>query len=208
MGILAGYLGDLYMAAGAPVAFTHEAMTDSGDHETYSITNDAKRYWDDSAAPTVEISLDSGSTWNAAGAGTYAVQYVGGVVTFTTVNASRSVRVSGNYLAASQVGNAYAWEVTPTRNIMDTTTFGNEWKQKTSGLKDAQAKASAYYLDGTFQNMLGERFILVLYVDVANDIRFEAYALLKTPSIKVSVDGTVDEDLEFEVDGTLYSVLS
>lgn len=205
---LVGYLGRLYIAAGDPVAFSQEAMTDSGDHQEYAITNANKRYWDDGIAPTVEVSTDSGANWDTADPADYTVQYVGGVVTFGDVDADREVRVTGNYLVASNAGNAYSWELAPTANNMEATTFGHEWRQKKAGLKDATAKASAYYLDGTFQNLLGARFILVLYVDYANDVRFEAYALLKTPSIKVSVDGTVDEDLEFEVDGELFSVFA
>src|SRR5579885_3503944 len=151
---LAGFHGDLYMASGDPVSFTHEAMTDSGDHTIYNITDATKRYWDDATAPTVEVSTDSGSTWNTAS--DYTVQYVGGVVTFGTSDDTRSVRVSGAYLAASQVGQAYSWEVTPSANLMDATTFASAgWKEKIAGLKDASAKASRYFLDGTFQDLLG-----------------------------------------------------
>lgn len=203
---ISGTLADLYMAGGSPLAFSAEAMTDSGDHIIYSITNAAKRYWDDATAPTIEISTDSGATWATASPNTYTVQYVGGLVTFGSSNSAREVRATGNYLAASQVGNAYNWEVTPTRKELPATVFGDTWEETVMGLLSATAKASRYFIDGSFQELLASRFILILYPDFGADIRFEAYAWLTTTPLKVSVSSTVDEELTWKIDGTLYTV--
>lgn len=211
MTALTGTQADLYMASGTSVAFTQAVMTDSGDHKTYTTTTTAHRYWDDSAAVTtlIEVSTDGGSTWNPATAGTFTVQFVGGVVTFTTVNASREVRATGKYWPISQIGQAYDWELSPTVNILDTTVFGGGgWKTKTAGLHDATAKASRYFLDGTFFNLLGSRFVVIFYPNFSAGTRFEAYAWLKTVPEKVGVDALIDEELDFEVDGNLYYLAS
>ena len=207
MAALTGTLADLYMASGAGVTFTQEVMTDNGDHETYHVAtaNTAHRYWDDTSALTIEVSTDGGATWAAAAAGTYSVRYVGGVVTFTTVDSTREVRVSCKYLAISQVGQAYDWEVSPTVNILDVTTFsGGGWKQKTAGLHDATAKASRYYLDGTFFGLLGMRFVVIFYPHFSAGERYEAFAYLKSDPIKAGVDAVIDEELDWEIDGQLF----
>src|SRR6185437_12827034 len=106
MAALVGYQADLYMASGTSVTFTNEVMTDSGDHKTYTVAtgNTAHRYWDDQSALTIQTSPD-GVTWTTQTTG-FTVRYCGGVVTFTTVDATREVRASGKYLPISQVGQA------------------------------------------------------------------------------------------------------
>lgn len=204
MTALAGWKADLYMASGAGVAMTNEVMTDSGDHQTYNAGTSAHRYWDDTSALTVQVSTDGGVTWSSPTAGTFSVRYCGGIVTFVSANAARSVRVTGKYLPISQVGQAFEWEASPAVNIMDTTIFGDDWKDKTAGLHDASAKASRYFLDGTFFGLLGSRFVVILYSNFAGGTRFEAFAWLKSDPTKVAVDATVDEELNFDLDGQLY----
>jgi hypothetical protein len=208
MAVIAGYQADLYMASGASVSFTNEVMTDSGDHTTYNAGVVAHRYWDDTSALTVQISTDGGATWNAPSAGTYSIRYCGGIITFTTANAARSVRVTGKYLVISQVGQAHEWEVSPSVNILDVTIFGDGWKDKTAGIHDATAKASHYFIDGTFFGMLGSRFVVVLYANFSGGTRFEAYAWLKTVPEKVGVDAVIDEELDFDIDGQMYYLAS
>lgn len=204
MAAIAGYQADLYMASGASVTFTQEVMADFGDHKTYNVAtgNTAHRYWDDQSALTIQTSPD-GTTWTTVTTG-FTVRYVGGQVTFTTADATRQVRASGKYLAISQVGSAYDWELSPTANILDITTFGNGWKQKISGMKDATAKASKYFIDGTFFNLLGSRFVIIFYVAFSAGTRFEAFAWLKTDPTKVGVDAVIDEELDLEIDGQLF----
>ena len=208
MAALVGYSADLYMASGAGVTFTAEVMTDSGDHQTYNAGTTTHRYWDDTSALTIEVSTDGGVTWNAAAAGTFSVRYCGGVVTFTTSNAARQVRATGKYLAISQIGQAYEWELSPSANIYDVSVFGNGWKQKVSGLKDASAKASSYFVDGTLLGLLGSRFVIIFYAAFSAGTRFEAFAWLKTDPTKVGVDAVISEELDFDVDGTVYYMVS
>jgi hypothetical protein len=209
MAAIVGYQADLYMASGAGVTFTTEAVGNTGDNQAYRASVTAHRYWDDTSALTVEFSVNGGANWNPAVAGTYTVQYCGGVITFTTVDAARTVRASGKYLAISQIGQASSWEANPSANLLDVTTFGsNGWKTKLVSLKEASAKATRYYIDGAFLALLGGRFVLVLYTNFAAGSRLEGFAYLKTPAVKVSVDSTVDESLDFEIDGKLFYLAS
>lgn len=205
---LAGIEADLYVASGTSTSFTQVTMTDSGDDQTYTTTDTTKRYWDDTATTTIEISTDSGGTWSTPAADTYTIQYVGGVVTFTTSDNTREVRSSGKYFTIAQLGQAFDWELNATANIMDITSFGKTFKVKMGGLLDATAKASRYYLDGTFFDLLGNRLVLILYPDFSAGTRFEGYAFIKSDPLKVSVDAVIAEDLELEIDGQLYYLAS
>src|SRR4051812_24967950 len=84
MGALAGYKASITITSSPSVATTNEAMTDSGDHTTYSITNTAKKYWDRSVTLTIQKSTNGGTTWNTVT--NYTVQYVGGSVTSASAN--------------------------------------------------------------------------------------------------------------------------
>jgi hypothetical protein len=206
MAALAGYNADLYMASGTSVTMTNEVMTDSGDHQTYNAGTAAHRYWDDQSALTVQTSPD-GVTWTTVTVG-FTVRYCGGVITFTSAVAGRQVRVTGKYLPISQVGSAYDWEVSPSANIIDITTFGNAWKQKMAGLHDATAKASKYFIDGTFFGLLASRFVIIFYTNFSAGTRFEAYAWLKSDPVKVGVDAIISTEIDFEIDGQLFFMAS
>jgi hypothetical protein len=209
MTALAGTSADLYIASGAGVTFTTEAVADTGDHQNYRQTGTpAHRYWDDTSALTVEISTNGGGSWSTAKPTTYTVQYCGGLITFTTIDATRTARATGKYLTISKVGLAHQWEANPSAAIVDVTVFGDAWHEKLVTLKDASAKASHYYVDAAFLNLLGARFVLVLYINFSVGSRMEGFAILKTPAAKVSVDGVVEEELEFEIAGQLFYLAS
>jgi hypothetical protein len=209
MTALAGTSADLYIASGAGVTFTTEAVADTGDHQNYRQTGTpAHRYWDDTSSLTVEISTNGGGSWSTPSSSTYTVQYCGGLITFTTIDATRTVRATGKYLAISKVGLAHSWEASPSADIIDVSVFGDTWHEKIVTLKDASAKASRYYVDGAFLSLLGARFVLVLYINFSVGSRLEGFAILKTPAAKVAVDGVVEEELEFEIAGQLFYLAS
>src|SRR4051812_21765948 len=85
----------LVKVTGAPVAFAGEATTDSGDHQTYQITNAAKRVWD--RATTLVVKVAAVVTVES-----YTFNRLTGKVTFATVNAGRgAVTLDGAYLPLS-----------------------------------------------------------------------------------------------------------
>ena len=48
-------------------------------------------------------------------------------------------------IGANTVALMDSWELSPTANVMDITSFGDSWKVKLSGLKDWTAKVSGQY---------------------------------------------------------------
>jgi len=201
MTALAGNAGSVLITSGANITFTSEAMTDAGDHINYQITNLVKQYWDDSVAPTIEASTDSGSTWHAAPANT--VQYVNGRVKFASANGSGDlIRASGKYFATATLATANEWDLSLDVNMVDTTVFSDSFKEQVPIMISATAKVSQFYVDNTFIALMASRMILVLYVNATH--HYDAYAYLKADSIKDAAAGVITEDLEFDIAGVLY----
>ncbi len=205
---ITGEHGDVYVT-GSSVAFTNEAMTDKGDHTTYSITDTTKRFWDDSAAFTVQTSPD-GVTWTTQAASTYTLQYVGGAVIFNSARASGTqCRVTGNYLTFSQAALCYNWELSPARKMNTYIVFGSGWESNVPSTGSLSVKVARYYVDGVFAGFLtsGTKLVLLLFLDStegALGARWEMFAYLKESPQKAPVDTLITEDATFQVTGTPY----
>src|SRR5579875_1912287 len=103
MGAVAGVYGQIITTTGASLALTNEACTDSGDHTTYTIANQAKRYLDPTVTVVVQTSPD-GATWTTAPAGTYTLYPAGAKIVFAAAQpAGTQVRIAS--------ANYYAWSV-------------------------------------------------------------------------------------------------
>lgn len=202
MAAIAGLNADIYITSGSALAFSQEATTADTTETRFTISDPTKRYWNPDASFTVETSPD-GVTWTVVTSG-YSLEYAGGVVVFDTVQTGLQVRVSGEYFAASQLGEAKEWSLDLNTDTEDTTVFGSNWKTFTSLLKGAIASLSRWWIDGYFLENIGSRLALVLYTDKANDKRYEGYARIKGDSVKVAVAGLVEEELNFEFTGPVY----
>lgn len=213
MATLAGKDAAIYLASGAPVAFTNEATTDAGDHKTYTITNAAKRYWQDGALTSylVEKSTNGGGSWSTATG--YTLQYVGGKIVFTVANGPTDlIRISSSngssgYLTFASVAQADHWSVDVSADIQDVTVFGNAWHAKAATLKDASGKFHDFN-DGTagLFNLTGVRCIFLLYVNFGAGTRWEAYGIIKQYAPKAGVDAMIEDDVTFELDSQLYFI--
>lgn len=99
-----------------------------------------------------------------------------------------------------------SWELSPTANIYDITSFNDAWKTKLGGLKDWTAKASGKYdlTDTNGQNAIWTAFIngttVSLELDVDGTHKFTGTAFVKSPPIKVGVDAA--ETIEFDFEGS------
>lgn len=202
---LTGLNGDVYIT-GSSVAFTNEAMTDSGDETTYYITNTSKRFWDDSVSFTVQTSPD-GVTWTTQSVSTYTIQYVGGAVIFHSAQAGGTqCRVSGSYLTASQAALAYSWELSPARKMNNYVIFGSTWEGNVPSTGNMSVKVARYWSDAAFASALtaNTKLVLVLFVDSTIGTlgaRWEAFAFLKETPQKTPVDALVTEDATFQITG-------
>lgn len=199
MSVLAGKEGSIYMSTtDASAAFTTEAMTDSGDHTTYYITDDDKRYWDKATTPTVYV---DGSPETAV-----TIQYAGGRVVFDTPLAgTEAVTVTGKYFTVSEVGGFYNWTGDFSTEMADKTTFASDgWKESEPILNEFSVSAESYWQNGSFIDRLGTEIILALYVDETSDYRYEGYAYLSSDSISSAVNELITEPIEFTGNGNLY----
>ena len=199
MPAIAGKIGTIYMSTdAAAAAFTTEAMTDSGDHTTYYITNDAKRYWDKNTAVIVYV---DGTPETAV-----TIQYAGGRVVFDTPLAgTEAVTVTGASLTMAEAGGFYNWGLDMSTEMSDATTFAsNGWKENLPALSEFTVSAEAYWLNGDFIDILGTEVVLALYVDEASDYRYEGFAIISSDSVSESVNEIVMETIEFSGNGNIY----
>lgn len=204
MSVIVGSKAAVYIAAQVSTAGTNVALTDSGDHKTYTISVASKRYLDDAVAVVVQESTDSGSSWHAAPANT--VQYVGGVVTFSVANsAANQYRLSTfNYLPITQVAQAHGWTLTAERNLVNTNVFGDTWEASKALLGKWSGTFDQFYLDNTFM-VPTSKMVVSLYVDSANDKRYEGFAVINQSNPSADENGLVTEKVSFTGTGTLYN---
>jgi hypothetical protein len=205
MTAIAGYLGAVYLASAPSIAFTNEAMTDSGDHLTYTITVSSKRYWDNTKTFTVESSVDGASDWTVVSSDAYKLQYIGGVIIFTSAQTS-FIRVSGYYFPYTQIGDGHEWEVQLDLAVVDVSVFGSPWRTQLSTIKSASGKFSKYWNDASFMGYLSSPMIFVLYVSTVTGTRYEGYGYIKQDSLKNDETSVMMEDVSFEISGQLYCV--
>lgn len=199
MTVKAGTKADLFIAGTAPVAFVDEATTADAGRTTYTITNAVKRLWHDATAVVVE--RNTGSGFVLVPSSEYRVEYVGGRIVFAVQQPiGTAVRVDGGYLTTAKAGGAHSWSADLGIDVQDTTEFGDEWRRKTTTLKDGSADFDRWWIDSSYLDRLtsGASVIVVLYTDYAAGSRYEALARLASDSVDVATDGVVEESLSFE----------
>lgn len=208
-GPIAGFNGSVLISSTPNVALTNYVLTDAGDHKTFNVPSadfNTKRYWDNTATFTVQTSTDGGTTWSAAGA--YTIRYVTGqIVLNVALTGTPACRIqSGAYLPFSTFSNMKEWEITPQVDLLDSSTFGSQWKQYTPGLLGADIKLTQFYTDLTFANQITSNtaFVVSCLTGRNSTERFEAYARLKSDDIKVAVNALEEESLTYSATGQVY----
>lgn len=213
MGALAGYLAGIWLAVQPSITFTNLALTDSGDHIHFSMSEtDIHRYWDPTATLTVQTAPD-GSTWTTANPSTYTVQYVGGKIVFASAvtGGTPSARVSGKYMALAFIGDAKTVDIKAQLDVMDATVLTNPpspWKTKVATLADSDISLGKWLIDTSYLGYLSQRLVLSLYNGRNAQQRYECFAFMKDESIKISEKDLISEDLNFTSDGAVYFIAS
>lgn len=206
MAVITGEKASINISSMPSLSFTDEATTAGPDFKTYAINDQAKRYWDRSVSISVERSTD-GIVWNTVSDTEYTVQFVGGKVIFQSAQAPGIlIRVDGNYLPYSQLGDAKEWSLEVEAEMADITAFGDGWKNQMTLQRKASATLAKWWLDAFFLDQLDRLLVLVLDVDSSSGKRYEAYARFSKDSVKLAVSGMVEEELTLEMDGELYYV--
>lgn len=106
----AAYNTTINITAQPAVAFTNEAMTDSGDKTTYTITNSAKRYLDLNTAVVVQAEHDEVQTVTITGSptgGTFTLTFGANTTSTIAFNASAAT-VQAALVALASIGSGNA----------------------------------------------------------------------------------------------------
>lgn len=193
----------LIKVSGAAVAMADEPTT-TGDNQAYQITNAAKRIIALGAAITVE---DGG----AATAESYTVNRLNGTITFSTVDATRVITVTSQYVPLSVAAECHEYTLTINGEPKDVTAFQANWLSKIQGLKSAEGSLSRWWdIDTYFVDALtaGNPIVLELYAqsDLEPD---RLWAILNSSEMSAAVDGVVEDSVSFEsTDKLLAATLS
>ena len=202
---ISGRVGAVYVSdvGTAPVNFTDQATTDSGDHKRYQVTNAAYRYWPLDAAITVKKNGGVVSTG-------FTLERAGGYVVFDVANQpSDTITVSGQALTLVQCGGMFSWSADMKADLQDVTTFASGgWKENLVTLDGWSGSAEAYWGNRQFFDSLGEILVVKLFVDSGASQRcLEGHAIITSEGIEAAVDDIVKEKIEFEGVGPLYARL-
>lgn len=213
----AGYQAGLFIASPASVSMTNEAMTDSGDHTTFNVTNEAHGCWDGSQAFTVQTAPD-GSTWSTANPSTYTIHYAIGQVVFNSAvsGATPSCRINaGFYFPISFLAGVTSIDTTASGTALDTTTMqfpSSAWKTFIAGINSATLKLACLWVNAaTFLTHLtsADTLVLKIYPNTTNapaGARYQGYGVLTSDAIKSAQSAVNTEDIDFVVNGQLYYV--
>lgn len=191
----------LVKVTGAAVSFTAEATTMSDADTVYTITNTAKRIWDQTATITV---LDGGVAVNAA-LDPYSINRLTGVVTFDGA-AVRVITVTGSYLPASTAVGAKRFTYTLDRAALDDTDYDSAntnsgFDSKLPGLKKISGSIGRNWSSDTyFTDALttGLPVVIEFYSDRSSSADMKCWALLNKDALQSALGGKVDADVEFE----------
>src|SRR5438874_2008010 len=106
----AAYNSTIRATSQPSVSFSDEAMTDSGDHTTYTITNTAKQFLDRDVAVVTQARYDEIQTVTIAGSptgGTFTLTFGANTTSAIAYNAAASaVQTALQALASIGTGNA------------------------------------------------------------------------------------------------------
>lgn len=203
--------GDVWMTANPSIALgSPESCTDSGDHTTYSAS--VHQFWDWTQTLTVQNSPNGSTGWVTVT--DYTFQYAAGKIVFNTarvVSTNNFTRISaGNYFTATQVDASHSYSVQVQQMVKETTPFqaSGGWQQNTGTLLKASGKIMTYRNDNRFFTELGNLNVIQLYLDKANNIRWQFFALIQSPSTTADVQSIEDQTVTFASVRDVYFLTS
>ena len=193
---------------------TDEASDLSTDGVSLSINATAKRHWDrTSTAPAIYVSGDTGVDISA---DIKSINYVQGIVTFTTPHSTATtITMDVDYLTASYLAGGRNWSVDVDTNMLDVTAFSTNstdvaWRTFLAGLNGAEISIERLFQSDTTAHVFWDalnapssNFIVELVPDGGGN-RYEAFTHVSQYSPSIEVDGTADEGVTLTVDGPLF----
>jgi hypothetical protein len=193
----------LVKLAGTPISMASpEPTTELQEGLQYQITDPTKRILAPFGAVTVYVDTDGGGagTPTTADPSTYTLNRLTGTVTFkSTLAADATVTIQGDYLLPSTVIEAYEYTLTIESDNQDATRFQDSFVRREQGLLDVTAELSMWYVDSSLYDLLDQDKTLVVefYAD-SGAAPLRAWMKIASNEVSSSVDGLVEESLEFE----------
>ena len=197
-----GKVGAVYASDAdiAPVVFSDKPTTADLARKRYQVTDPDFRYWDPDTPVVVEVDGEPVTEG-------FSLELVGGFVVFDEAQGEEAVvTVSGKALTLAQAGGCFNWSVDMEVDEADATTFASGgWKEFVPLLKGWSGSAEAFWGDERFFAALGKVIVVKLFVDAGvSQTCFEGYAIITAEGIEASVDGLVEETIDFRGVGPLY----
>lgn len=169
---------------------------------TYKIDDAAKEIFDPGAALAFFENGIASSTPIAS------VDLLAGTVTFTGAPTT-PITVTGNYLPRVTAANAFSFSANKTREIIETTVFGQTSKRRIAGLLDAsgeiRSRDFADFLIGA--NKISDLFdggtvFIISFLPGAGLNSFRVRALIETLAVDADAGGQVEATLSWTLAGT------
>lgn len=138
----------------------------------------------------------------------YAINYPEGIATFSSpLLIGNTVTISAKYYPVVQVLGFFNWTINPIFELADSTEFGGDWRSFVGILHSVNGEASKFfYSDDDMLSRLttGESAIVVLYVDVGNNLRYEGRAFFTDISTETPVDTLIRQAISFQGHGEWF----
>lgn len=189
----------LVKVTGSPVVFTDEAVTDI-DHQTYQITNTAKRVWD--RATTLVVKVGGSPTGES-----YTFNRLNGKVKFATVNAGRgTVTLSAAYLPLSVAIGAKGYSVSLEATVLDDSDFDGlgtragfgsciVGMKKCSGTVGVRIDTTSTYFSDKLID--GTPLVIEFFPDRSGSPFLTVWASLNKKSIQAAMDAIQESEVAF-----------
>jgi len=214
MAAISGKVARIRHTSASATNSTNEASDVAVGGMTVSINSTAKRHWDrTSTAPAIFV---SGATASDISADIESINYVQGIVTFTTPHSTSTVvTMDVDYLTSSYLVGGRNWSIDINSAMHDVTSFSTsatdpKWRTYLAGLNDATISIDRLFQSDTTAHVFWDalnaessNFIVELVPDDAGD-RYEAFCRVAGFSPSVEIDGVADEGVALQVDGVLY----
>lgn len=205
MAILAGYDGDVYVAAVPSITVPNPTnLTDTGDHQTYT----SGLALDDSVALTVQTAASGAGPWTTVT--NYTVQWPAGIIFFNTPNTpgtNATVRIiAGSYYTTTSLDGAHTWSLTFKGSTVKTTAFQptNQWETETATVRAVSGQVTSWRTDNRLMAELAVRTVMTLWVSRISNIRWVMYANVTGVDPKTDVGSVDEQTLSFTATGPAY----
>lgn len=203
--MIPGYMSRIY-ATGQPIVFTGEATTPDDTRTIYSITNQAKRYWDLNTMLVVEA--DTGTGYTLVPESNYSVEYCGGRIVFKTpMEVGTAVRVSGAYRPYAKVAGVQKISMKLYHKLANVTTIDDAYESSKAILKQGDGSLTLIDIDPYMSDQLGGTPVLIVHLggegeyqeNITSGPRWEMYIHIGEDAFDMATGELTTETVSFRV---------